>query len=198
MPGIKVKKGLARTLGNRPLYINLLDKFHRDYADATSRVQDALDNNDTEQAQRLIHTIKGVSGSIGANDLERSASELEDAIIRKEAIRIERLIKSFNKTLMILLNSINSIIEIDSEKEEKIPVVPKADSDVLLKLLLKLNPYILGREAKPCKELMKEIVGYSWPDRYNQPVSDLNRYVMKYQFKNAQTLISQIIAQLEK
>jgi PAS domain S-box-containing protein len=198
MPGIEVTTGLARTLGNRTLYMNLLAKFHRDYADATSRVKDALDDDDTEQAQHLIHTIKGVSGSIGANDLERTTSELETAVIRKEANKIEALIKSFNNTLMILLDSISSIVEADSGKEEKTSATPEAETEVLLELLLKLKPYILNREAKPCKELMKEIVGYTWPDAYNQIVSDLNRYIMKYQFKNAQALISQNIEQLER
>ncbi len=198
IPGIEVETGLARTLGNRTLYMNLLAKFHREFADVASQVKDALDNDDTEQAQHLIHTIKGVSGSIGANDLERAASELEAAVIRKEANKIEALIKSFNHALMILLDSISSIVEADSGKENKTSEAPEAETDILFELLLKLKPYILNREAKPCKELMKEIIGYTWPDTYNQKVSDLNRHIMKYQFKNAQALISQIIAQLEK
>jgi CheY-like chemotaxis protein len=198
MPGIEVKTGLARALGNRTLYMNLLAKFHRNYADATLQIKDVLDNDDTEQAQHLIHTIKGVSGSIGANDLERVASELEAAVIGKEANKIEELIKLFNHALMIILDSISSILEADSDKEEKTSKAPEAETDVLLALLLKLKPYILNREAKPCKDIIKEIVGYTWPDAYHQMVSDLNRNIMKYQFKNAQSLIFQIIAMLEK
>jgi PAS domain S-box-containing protein len=198
MPGIEVKTGLARALGNRVLYMNLLAKFHRDYADAASKVKDALDNHDTEQVQQLIHTIKGVAGSIGANDLERTTSELEIAVIEKEVTKTEALIKPFNQALMILLDSISSILEADSGKEQKTVELSEAKTDVLLELLLKLNPFILNREAKPCKELMKEIVDYIWPEAYHQKVSDLNRFINKYQFKSAQALISQIIAQLEK
>jgi PAS domain S-box-containing protein len=198
MPGIEVKTGLTRALGNIALYMNLLAKFHRDYADATSQIKDALENDDTEQVQHMIHTIKGVSGSIGANDLEHAASELEAAVFRKESNKIEDLIKSFNNVLMILLDSIGSIVEADSGKEEKTSPAPETGTEVLLDLLLKLKPYILNREARPCKELMEEIVSYTWPDVYHQIVSDLNRYIVKYQFKNAQALISQIIEQFER
>ncbi len=198
MPGIEVKTGLARALGNRTLYMNLLAKFHQDYSDAASQIKDVLDNDDTEQAQHMIHTIKGVAGSIGANGLERAASELEAAVIGKEEDNIEELIKPFNQALMIVLDSISSIVDADSGKEQKTSELSEAKTDVLLELLLKLNPYILNREAKPCKELMKEIVDYTWPDAYNQKVSDLNRNIMKYQFKSAQELISKIIEQLEK
>jgi PAS domain S-box-containing protein len=197
MPGIEVKKALARAGGNRVLYIDLLAKFHRDYADATSRIKGAFDNNKAERVQHLVHTIKGVSGSIGAVDLERVASELEAAVNQEGAKGIESSIKQFDKALMIVLDSIGYVVEIDAEKEEKTPRGPVAESGVLLQLLLKLRPHVLDREAKPCKEIMKEIVGHTWPEEYVQGVTDLNRYIVKYKFREAQALISQITERLE-
>jgi hypothetical protein len=69
---------------------------------------------------------------------------------------------------------------------------------VLQRLLLRLKPYILDREAKPCKEIMNEIAGYTWPDEYVQGLKDLSRYVEKYKFKEGQELLSQIIERLER
>jgi hypothetical protein len=111
---------------------------------------------------------------------------------------MEHLIDRFNTALMIVLDSIGHVVESDSEKEEKTSKGPVAETGVLLQLLLKLKPHVLDREAKPCKEIMKKIVGYTWPDAYVQMVADLNRSIAKYKFKNAQELISQIIEKLER
>jgi two-component system sensor histidine kinase/response regulator len=198
MPGIDVKKGLARAGGNRVLYKDLLARFLQDYADATSRIKDAADNDDSQRFRHLVHTIKGVSGSIGAVDLERTASDLETGADQKDGGGIEHLIDRFNTALMIVLDYIGHVIESDSEKEEKTSKGPVAETGVLLQLLLKLKPHVLDREAKPCKEIMKKIIGYTWPDAYVQMVADLNRSIAKYKFKNAQELISQIIEKLER
>jgi hypothetical protein len=104
----------------------------------------------------------------------------------------------FNTALMIVLDSIGHVVESDSEKEEKTSKSPVAGAGVLLQLLLKLEPHVLDREARPCKEIMKKIIGYSWPDAYVREIADLNRYIAKYKFKNAQELISQIIDKLER
>jgi len=198
MPGIEVKTGLARVRGNRILYKDLLGKFHREYADATDQIKDALNSGETERVQHLLHTIKGVSGSIGAVDLELIAAKLETATHYQDGSEVEDLINQFNKALMIVLDSVGYVIESDFEKESETSKDPVPETGVLLQLLLKLKPLILDREAKPCKDIMKEIIGYTWPDEHVQGVTDLNRYIMKYKFREAQELISQIIARLER
>jgi len=195
LPGIEVNKGLTRVRGNRALYRDLLARFHREYADATSRIKNALDNGDTERLRHLVHTIKGVSGNIGAVDLERTASDLEIELDGKNPRGIEDFIGRFDTALTIVLDSIGRVVERDAEKEKK-QAEPVADTGVLLKFLLKLQPHVLDREAKPCKEIMKKIIGHTWPDAYVQEVADLNRYIAKYKFKNAQELISQLIEKL--
>jgi len=45
---------------------------------------------------------------------------------------------------------------------------------------------------------MKKMIGYTWPDAVVQGLTDLNRSIAKYKFKNAQELISQIIEKLER
>jgi CheY-like chemotaxis protein len=198
MPGIEVKTGLVRVRGNRDLYIDLLAKFHRDYADSTSQIKIALDEEEHELAQRLVHTVKGVSGNIGALDLENAASELETALRQEVASGLGDLLNQFNTELNIVLDSISDAVGVESKLKEDQTKRPVADVVVLKRLLLKLRPYVLDREAKPCKEIMKEISGHTWPDEYVQELKDLSRYVEKYKFKDGQELLSQIIERLER
>jgi len=198
LPGINVKTGLSNSLGNKTLYVKLLSKFRQDYSNATTQIRNSMQNGETEKIRRLVHTVKGVSGSIGAHDLARATSELEDAMIGQETHMIEKLINNFDYSLTILLNSISSIIKADSRIETEPVAAPETDTEVLLKLLLKLKPYLFKGEAKPCKEIMNNILEYTWPDKYTQMLLKLNRHILKYQFKKAQPLASKIITQLEE
>jgi polar amino acid transport system substrate-binding protein len=197
MPGIEAETGLVRAGGNRALYVDLLAKFNRDFADATSQIQSALNGGEHELAQRLVHTVKGVSGSIGALDLENAASELDTAIRQEATSCLENLLSQFDTALNIVLDSIRKAVDVDFKKEEDRSKEDVDDVADLHRLLLRLKPYVLDREAKPCKEIMKEITGSNWPDGYVQELKDLSRNVEKYKFKEAQELLSQIIERLE-
>ncbi|MGD8993156.1 MAG: response regulator, partial [Desulfobacterales bacterium] len=150
MTGIDVQTGLVRVGGNQSLYLDLLAKFHRDYADATSRLKSALHNGEHELAQRLVHTVKGVSGSIGALDLNNAAAEMETAIGKEFASDIEDQLEQFETELNIVLDSISNSVGVASKQEENRSNGPVTNLAVLQKLLLKLKPYVLEREAKPC------------------------------------------------
>ncbi|HTH47399.1 MAG TPA: response regulator, partial [Candidatus Limnocylindria bacterium] len=80
LPGIDTALGLKRVAGNRKVYLKLLRGFHRDYPATVRAIQAAIDGNREEEALRLAHTLKGVSGSLGAMDLYAAAEEVETAL----------------------------------------------------------------------------------------------------------------------
>jgi CheY-like chemotaxis protein len=198
MPGIELKTGLVHIGGNQALYFKLLGKFHRDYTDVTSQIKNALENREHKYAQHLAHTVKGVSANIGALDLEKASAALETAI-RQEAIgSFENLLNQFDTALTIVLDSIDNTVLAETEKKDHRSQRPVADEASLHRVLSKLKPYVLDREARPCKKIMQEVAGFTWPDEYAHELKDLNGYIGKYKFKEAQELISQIIVRLER
>ncbi|MBW2539835.1 MAG: hypothetical protein JRE27_09540, partial [Deltaproteobacteria bacterium] len=100
--------------------------------------------------------------------------------------------------LTIVLDSIHNTVLVEAEKKDDHSQRPVADEAALLRLLLKLKPYVLDREAKPCKLIIEEAAGYTWPDEYVQELKDLSGYIEKYKFREGQELLSQIIARLER
>ena len=80
LPGIDTVLGRKRVAGNRKLYLKLLRDFHRDYPVAVRTIQEAIDGKRDEEALRLAHTLKGVSGSLGAMDLYAATEEVETAL----------------------------------------------------------------------------------------------------------------------
>ena len=77
LKSIDVDNGLRRVGGNAATYLRLLHKFATNQADAVSRAHDALHNGDSAAAKRLMHTLKGTAGSIGAKRLQQLAADAE-------------------------------------------------------------------------------------------------------------------------
>jgi HPt (histidine-containing phosphotransfer) domain-containing protein len=80
LAGIDRATGLRRVAGNEALYGKLLLDFHRDYATSTERIRAALGEGRLADAERQVHTLKGVAGNIGATELHRATQELDAAL----------------------------------------------------------------------------------------------------------------------
>jgi HPt (histidine-containing phosphotransfer) domain-containing protein len=87
LPGIDTILGKKRVAGNRKLYLKLLRDFHRDYPAAVRTIQEAIEGKRDEEALRLAHTLKGVSGGLGAMDLYAAAEEVETALKTGDSVK---------------------------------------------------------------------------------------------------------------
>ena len=72
--------GHARTANNPVVYHRVLRMFLENQQKSGAGVTAALAAGDTDTALRILHTTRGVAGSIGALDLADTAQELETVI----------------------------------------------------------------------------------------------------------------------
>jgi polar amino acid transport system substrate-binding protein len=77
LPGIDTGAALRRLDGSHELYRKLLRKFAANQADAWQRASEAVARGDDGAAVRLMHTLKGTAGSIGAVRLQGLAGAAE-------------------------------------------------------------------------------------------------------------------------
>ena len=75
---VDVEDALKRIGGSMPLYKKLLASFTG--GDHIAPLVDALNTGATEDASRLIHTLKGVASNLSLKKLSSAASELEHKI----------------------------------------------------------------------------------------------------------------------
>jgi two-component system sensor histidine kinase/response regulator len=81
IPGIDTAAGLARTLGDVPLYRRLLARYEEQLTDFDETFRSSIDSGDTKEAQRVVHTLNGVSGSLGALAVHEAAMTVENAMV---------------------------------------------------------------------------------------------------------------------
>ncbi|NEX17063.1 MAG: hypothetical protein C1943_10640 [Halochromatium sp.] len=85
LDGFDTAAGLERVQGNRALYLKLLRKAAQTHSEDLTEIDAAVAGGNWEQAQRLIHRLKGVAGNLGAEALQRACARLEASAKQRSA-----------------------------------------------------------------------------------------------------------------
>jgi len=83
--GIDADSALRRLMGNQELYVRTLRQFCSQQEGVADAVRRALDAGDSDGARRLVHSLKGGAGTIGATELAAQAAALEAEIAAHQA-----------------------------------------------------------------------------------------------------------------
>jgi CheY-like chemotaxis protein len=140
--GLDVANGLRRVLGKKPLYLSMLRKFVSGQKSVTETIRKALDENHWDVAERLAHSSKGVSGSIGATGLQQMAEQIETAIKERHTrTKIDAQLKELKKQLDYLFAQLE--LKLPQEQGKMTVTVDtktlKVVCDQLIELLLDDN-----------------------------------------------------------
>jgi len=135
LPGISMASGLERVGGNKLLYAKLLCKFKEGQASAVDQIKAALQSGDVETAARQAHTVKGVSGNLGGENLYRAAAELEKAI-KEGKENIDLPMAEFGSQLKVVMEGIKVLEENLAKQREPEPSEEVSVDKEAVKLLL--------------------------------------------------------------
>ena len=107
VPGLDTTLGLRRVLGKKPVYLALLRKFVTGQRDAVAALRAALAQGDHVLAERLAHTLKGVAGNIGAEQVQADAGAVEQAVHEQATPeRIAPLLDALDGPLAALVHAL--------------------------------------------------------------------------------------------
>ncbi len=110
LPGISIASGLGRVGGNKQLYTKLLCKFKDGQENAVEQIKAALQSGDVETAARLAHTVKGVSGNLGGDNLYKAGADLEKAI-KEGKQNLDLFMTQFDSQLKVVMDGIRLVEE---------------------------------------------------------------------------------------
>ncbi|MBU1364685.1 MAG: PAS domain S-box protein [Gammaproteobacteria bacterium] len=81
VPGLDSAYGLKAMRGKLPSYLRLLGIFVDSHGDDGAKIAAALDNGAPQEAERIAHGLKGVSGTLGLQGIYEAARTLNDALL---------------------------------------------------------------------------------------------------------------------
>ncbi|AMK75715.1 MULTISPECIES: PAS domain-containing protein [Methylomonas] len=109
--GIDTTAGLQHTAGNRTVYRKVLLKFAENHADTMNDIDQAFTRNDYDKAYQLVHTLKGLVGSLGALQLQSHLVRLEESLVdyRPNIANVPHIDSNIAVTTLEMAKVINSI-----------------------------------------------------------------------------------------
>jgi PAS domain S-box-containing protein len=149
--GVDTASGLMRVAGNAALYRNLLGKFVEGQAGAPDAIRKALRDGDRALAERLSHTLKGVSGNIGASRVQVAADEVERAV--REGAEAERLLAALEGVLAEVVGGLRSALSDGTGGDEAESPAPGAES--ARAVLEKLGGYLADSDGETADYLAR-------------------------------------------
>jgi polar amino acid transport system substrate-binding protein len=193
LPGIDLSNGLARVGGNEKFYRNLLHKFQNGHAGAADELRQALaKDDDNEQARFLVHTLKGVAGTLGGHGLQKAAAALEFAIKDKKTESIAPLLFSLEGELKQFIDSISSLVEFQSENKEEEAAV---DLAAFLPTLTELAT-LLSESDTRAASLLEMIQDHIRGTSLQEPFSAIDSLVRKYDFEEALAALTELMGKI--
>jgi len=120
LPGLDLQRAML-TLESAPLLRRLLGSFRRENLALLDNLQAALSCGDLDLARRLVHTVKGVGGNLGATGLCGAARFLELALLQQDAGSVSQAVEAFGTSLNQVLGSILML----GREEDAAPELPE-------------------------------------------------------------------------
>jgi two-component system sensor histidine kinase/response regulator len=195
--GLEVELGLRRVLGKKKPYLNLLRKFIAGQPSFITDLDQAVSNGDYTTAERLVHTLKGVSGNIGAMEIRETATMLETAIREQPS---KDTLRPLITNLAIQLKKLTESLETALPKEKK--AVDNSDTVStkieLIRFLEELMPGIQTRKPKKCLDVLETYRKFLWPDEIEIEVAEIYRLVSKYRYKEAAERVNSLLIKLSE
>ncbi|MBC3797518.1 response regulator [Acetobacterium tundrae] len=195
--GLDIELGLGHVLGKKKSYKNLLRKFASGQKNVIDDIRKSINNGDFNTAERLVHTLKGVTANIGAMEINKNAEILETAIREEPASEaLKTLIQNIDLPLKNLITALKKQLP---EKENAIKVNFSVTSNLaLISFLEELMQYIRVRKPKRCSEVIESHYEICWPDELKDEASDLYQFISKYQFKEAAEKVESLLIRLSE
>ncbi len=106
--GIHVKKAINRLDNNQDLYITVIQDFIK-RADADfGHLKKIFQDGDISRLSHIAHTVKGVAGAIGAEELSSAAENIEKTIKTSSINEQPELIDLYERVLADTIDTLNS------------------------------------------------------------------------------------------
>ncbi|MEO5340957.1 MAG: response regulator [Magnetococcus sp. MYC-9] len=189
MEGIDQRFALNKLGGNRRLYRRLLQKFIETQIDASVQLRQALAEGEQEVALRTLHTLKGVSGNVGARELQEMCERLEQCLSQGESADCAQLLDRFHRLLGRVLRVVSqAVLPPPLARSSGTPaqdVSPVAEPALLMALLAELEAPLRAGKPKLCQPILERMQATGWPAQCGHRLSALEGHIKKYQFKEA-------------
>jgi CheY-like chemotaxis protein len=188
------ESGLYHANNNRNMYLKILQGFVRDYGGNSFNLRSLIEEFHYEEATRIVHTIKGLCGTIGSTHVQNLAASLEAELEQKQCNFGNYNV--FEEKLHALIEDLQIVLT-DIASEQNTTVQKTHDPEAAQKLataVKELKDAVDTCSSTQCKRILDGIENIAFEPNQEVLLHKLKELLDDYDFSEA----SEILESLEK
>jgi two-component system, sensor histidine kinase and response regulator len=196
LPSVSIDRdgALRRLGGNEKLLAKMFARFRETQNDVATRIRAAITHGDAEGAMREAHTLKGLAGNIGANDVAGMAAKLEKTLKTNDEQGIELRLRELDRHMQALVQHLSQPVasEANADQRSSTPV----DQAALSRALPRIGALIDGNETEALRaveQILPQLVAIGQETAGRQLVALL----AQYDFEAASEVLGHVSTALE-
>ena len=176
-------------LGNKQnFYYDLLKRYCDNYSKLANEFSHMRMNKQYDEAKRFIHSLKSVTGNIGAIKLNKFIVQFEEQYESYDEDSLNKNLVTLSALNEELLNKITKVISKRDPKEKQL----SSNFDVY-EALNKLLEALQKARAKEIKESINYLVANIEGKSFMPQVNLIKKLVDRYRFKEAKAVVEELI-----
>lgn len=188
---IDTELGLFKCNGNESLYVNVLRKMVEDHNSDLLFVKESIIKKQGSEA-RLLHTLKGLAGQIGASSFFEKMEELEDYIVNRKRgykNKLDVLTREYKTMLQSVEDALSGYEDVTSDKLQ--------DDKSFVELLMTLYKPLSNGYVNQIKLIISQLDTYKANEAIEVNYNLMCKQIKRYQFGIAGESLSKIIQEME-
>ncbi len=158
LKSIDAAQGIRRFGGKVEAYRKQLRRFREHYSDAVDKLQRLIGGKGIQAGEEYCHVLKGVFGTLGANELFACAAEL-DASLKHGKVPEHAQFTSLRQLLQQAMDEVDGLTTTTVAMPVTTTALGRDELLVKLAALASLLEYDLGAVESPIAELRAGVVG---------------------------------------
>ncbi|MEN1760607.1 PAS domain S-box protein [Anoxynatronum sibiricum] len=119
LPGIDVAEGLERFLGDREVFIQILEHVYEHRCKELNALRQAVDEENYTNVRFLTHRIKGMAGNISAYRLHETAQELEKLLADQQHTHLPAAFGEMEEAMIEIIEGLEPLVEGNKRNQER-------------------------------------------------------------------------------
>jgi HPt (histidine-containing phosphotransfer) domain-containing protein len=176
------------------LYYKIIQGFVHDYNGEILKLRKAFENADFEESTRIVHTIKGLCGTIGSYHVQTLGVMLENSLLKKELNHSE--FNAFESALEDLMDDLKIVMQnIASEQSNASVIIKHVDPEAESKLtqaIEEIKPAIESCSLTACKRILDTLDKIMFSQEQETILQKLHNQIDDYDFTAAEASLKSL------
>ncbi len=188
--GIKMIGGVVED------YYDILNGFYVDALKRIDSISSALAKNDMDSYRIDMHTLKSVTGSIGAFNISEDAKRLEKAAEKNDVRFIQAHTDDFLNNLYKLLDDIN--MHLKTTQKDKMQGKEKGNCVFLESSINEVEAALVSLDIDTIEKALQDCMNFLWEGDINEMLVKIKQMIDSFEYYNARPLLEELRDEMRK